>query len=268
MEDSRGVKILIANAESGVILSMYRLARRYREGRGTDQNYQKALHWYFKIYDLIYDKAKDNLTLKGVDANDVADCISAMIDIAEMFEKGEGVHKDLEAAFTIYRRAVNLGVPDGLDLFVYLSAANRFALKARNKLIKLLQENPYLINEVNEQEAYINYPRHMELMRDDGSDPEITEANRINFQNEVMKNNEFRKLYAAGNFKIKTISPFKPFLIIWLLITLGFLLVACFADSSSKGEFTLEILTRINTYIIGLSIFTAIFAAAFLSKIK
>ena len=268
MEDSRGVQILIVNAESGTILSMYRLAKRYREGRGTDQNYEKALQWYFKIYDLIYDKAKDNPTLQGVDSSDVADCIAAMIDIGEMFEKGEGVRKDLEAAFTMYRRAVDLGVPDGLDLFVYISAVNRFALKARNKLIKLLQENPYLINEVDENEAYINYPRHMQLMRDDGSNPEITETNRTNLKNEVLKNNEFRKLYAAGNFKTKTISPVKPFLIIWLLITLFFMGLVIYLESSDRGEFSLEVLSSINEWIIGLSIFTAIFAAAFLRKIK
>lgn len=79
---------LIKKAESGDAEAQYNLAEMYENGKGTSQDYEKAMYWYLK--------AAQNGEPQS------------MAKIGDMYFNGEGVERNLESAVEWYEKSVKI----------------------------------------------------------------------------------------------------------------------------------------------------------------
>ena len=81
-------------AEGGHIEAQYNLDCLYDKGEGTAKNLKKAFHWYQKAVEGRHIEAQNNLKEAAEGGY-----IEAQYNLGYLYEKGEGVEKNLVKAF-------------------------------------------------------------------------------------------------------------------------------------------------------------------------
>lgn len=247
MANSRAVENLIVKAREGNLLSMYRLAMRYYKGNGTEQNFENALGLAFALLKILAPNGFQNLRLKD---EELHICIDSMILIAECFEKGCGVNKDLEKAFTWYRIASEIGNINAL--FMVKGNPGSSSIRARNALITLLkndsslQQDIYIPNSVEYEAVHGSVATHIELEQYSGYSFYIEE---------FKKNNLFRKEYSNGNIELKNPTPIRGYVIFVLFVAVLFGFAGLTSD---KGDLWSSLLFGVGFGIVAV-IFVKIF---------
>ncbi|GES73526.1 kinase-like domain-containing protein [Rhizophagus clarus] len=105
-------------AENNDEEAMLNLVNCYKNGKGTEKNYEKAFYWYQKAAEngteknlekafYWYQKAAENAAENG--------CADAMNKLARCYSNGEGTEKNLEKAFYWYQKAAENGSADAMN---------------------------------------------------------------------------------------------------------------------------------------------------------
>lgn len=219
MARTRAVERLIENANKGNCESMSRLAERYYNGNGIEQDFEQSFRWNFKAMALIFFQRQRN---SGKSRYEFLFAKTAM-RIAECFEKGLGVKKDLEKAFTWYRIVVD-NVDTGLwgKIFGEKHPDN---FEAQNNLIRLLENNPELKREVGETDQF-EFERKHEAHWNEHDDLLFDISGYTFYKYQFEKNDIFRREYAAGRVKYESVSQekLKMFIKIVMVYSLGLII--------------------------------------------
>lgn len=128
----------MALAEKNDAAAMRNIGHLYRRGLGTEQNYERAMHWYKRASEFGFERAQANVASmylrgQGVDQDYVQAAewftkaarnghVIAQYNLGLMYENGKGVEKSVSKALAWYNLAAKAGHRKALDKLSLLVA--------------------------------------------------------------------------------------------------------------------------------------------------